>query len=204
MASFNKPIFRLAITGIRFFLGLIFFTAGMAKLTQNFPGIIGPVWLEERLEVYHLGVYAKFIAWSQVVIGLLLLTQRFATLGAIMLFPMISNILMVTISLEWKGTPYVNAFLLLLNLILLLWDYNKLKILFLEKTDQLESVKVKRSAFQDLMWTFAMILVLISVPFVRDHMPLGYLLVGLGLLTFILCQFWPKLQPNVRSKVKEG
>jgi uncharacterized membrane protein YphA (DoxX/SURF4 family) len=118
--SINKPVFRLAITGTRLFLGLIFFTAGMAKLTQNFPGLIGPVWLEERLEVYHLGLYARFIAWSQVLIGLLLFTQRFATLGAIMLFPMITNILMVTISLGWRGTPYVNAFLLLLNVILLI------------------------------------------------------------------------------------
>lgn len=51
------------------------------------------------------------MAWSQV-LGALLLSQRFATLGAVMLVPMLANILVITISLQWRGTPYVNAVLL--------------------------------------------------------------------------------------------
>jgi hypothetical protein len=39
-----------------------------------------------------------------------------------MMIPMIVNILMVTISLKWQGTPFVLAFLLFLDLILL-WHY---------------------------------------------------------------------------------
>jgi hypothetical protein len=39
-----------------------------------------------------------------------------------MMLPLIANILIVTISLQWQGTPYVFAFLLLMDLIIL-WQY---------------------------------------------------------------------------------
>ncbi|HEX9983370.1 MAG TPA: DoxX family protein [Thermoanaerobaculia bacterium] len=118
---------QVAVIGVRVLLGAIFFTSGMGKLTHgDFVGLIGPVWLEERLAQYGLGLWAQFVAWSQVTIGLLLLSQRFATLGAVMLVPMLVNILVVTISLQWRGTPYVNAVLLLLNLFLLATDWRKL------------------------------------------------------------------------------
>jgi uncharacterized membrane protein YphA (DoxX/SURF4 family) len=124
---------RYAIIGIRLFLGITFFSSGMAKLTHgDFPGFIGPVWLEERLAQYGLAFFARFVAWSQVGVGLLLLSQRFATLGAVMLVPMLTNILVVTISLQWRGTPYVNAVLLAMNLVLLAADARKLRPLFTE------------------------------------------------------------------------
>ncbi|MBK7871217.1 MAG: DoxX family membrane protein [Saprospiraceae bacterium] len=130
----RKGFWNFVIVSIRIFLGYIFFSAGMAKLLDGqFPGIIGPVWLEERLAEYGLGLFARFIAFSQVIVGLLVLSQRFATVGAVMLFPIITTTLMVTISLEWRGTPYVLGFFLLLNAILLLADYHKLKFLL---TDQ--------------------------------------------------------------------
>jgi hypothetical protein len=52
----------------------------------------------------------------------MLVTTRYKLLGSIMMIPLIGNILMVTISLQWRGTPIVLAFLLLLDLILL-WQY---------------------------------------------------------------------------------
>ena len=110
------------------FLGFTFFGAGMAKLyvAHSYFGWIGPVWLEERLEPYQLAVYARFIAYSQVVIGYLLLTLRFRTLGAIMSVPLIINILMVTVSLQWQGTPFVVSVLLLMAIYLLWVDRDRL------------------------------------------------------------------------------
>ena len=119
---------RFAVIGIRVFLGLIFFSSGLAKLTHGLtPGLIGPIWLEERLAQYGLSLWAQFVAWSQLLIGALLLSQRFALLGAVMLVPMLVNILVVTISLQWRGTPYVNAVLLAMNLFLLWVDRERLK-----------------------------------------------------------------------------
>ena len=120
----RSRILRWGITLIRLFLGGIFFTGGISKL-MPFPGVMGPVWLEEVLEPHGLGLYARFIAWSELLIGLLLLSLRFATLGAIMLVPLVLNILMVTISMNWRGTPYVVSFFLMLNVCLLIYDFPK-------------------------------------------------------------------------------
>lgn len=179
---------RYLILGIRIFLGLIFFTSGMAKLYHGaFPGIIGPVWLEEKLAVYGLGLFARFVAYSQVIIGLLLLTQRFATLGAIMLFPMLLNIWIVTISLEWRGTPYVNFVLLSLNLILLLADFHKLKFIFAEDPAQLQHTPVnRRFTRQDWLWLLAFTLILSSTIVFGFHRLGAYVLVGAGLLMFLV------------------
>jgi hypothetical protein len=116
------------LNGISVFLGLIFFTAGMAKLflEHKFPGLIGPVWLEERLAKFDLGLFARFIAYSQVFVGFVLLTLRYRTLGAIMMLPVLLNIFMVTVSQNWRGTPYVLLFFLVLNLFLLLVEAPKL------------------------------------------------------------------------------
>jgi uncharacterized membrane protein YphA (DoxX/SURF4 family) len=123
---------KFLVIATRVFLGIIFFSSGLAKLTHGLtPGVIGPVWLEERLAQYGLSMWAQFVAWSQVLIGALLLSQRFATLGAVMLVPMLTNILVVTISLQWRGTPYVNAVLLAMNLFLLWADRERLKPLVL-------------------------------------------------------------------------
>lgn len=137
---------KMVISGIRFFLGWTFFSAGMSKLIypSPFPGWIGPSWLIERLEEYQLGLYAWFIAISQVVIGLLLLTRRFATLGSIMLVPMLLNILMITISQQWQGTPYVVAVLLIMNLLLLLDDYPRLRFLLADDPGQLPPQPLRR------------------------------------------------------------
>lgn len=121
----HRRVTPLWVQGTRVFLGMIFFTAGAGKLIPGFPGVIGPTWLVDRLEPHGLGLFAEFIALSQVAIGALLMSGRFATLGAIMLVPMLTCILMVTVSLGWRGTPYVNAVLLLLNLALLAYDAPK-------------------------------------------------------------------------------
>ncbi|MCB0786159.1 MAG: hypothetical protein KDC02_18365, partial [Flavobacteriales bacterium] len=57
---------RLA-NALSLFLGLVFLGGGMSKLfaAHAFPGLMGPVWLEEALEPHGLALYGHFIAWSQ-------------------------------------------------------------------------------------------------------------------------------------------
>lgn len=115
---------------LRLFLGYIFFSAGVCKLSNGqFGQLIGPPWLEEALARHGLGLFAQVVAISQVTCGALLLSQRLGLLGAIMLVPMNVAILAVTVSMNWAGTPYVNAVLLLLNLLLLLMDRQKFTFL---------------------------------------------------------------------------
>lgn len=124
----NKDLLTLLI---RLFLAYTFFSAGICKLTHgNFGQIMGPPWLEERLAEYGLGLFAQVVAVSQVIIGLLLFSQRFSLLGAIMLVPMNVAILAVTVSQQWVGTPSLNVVFLTLNLLLLGLEHKKFRFLF--------------------------------------------------------------------------
>lgn len=194
---------KIGVVGTRVFLGLIFFTAGMSKLYANhkFPGLIGPVWLEESLAEHGLAMYARFIAWSQVVAGFLLLSQRFASLGATLTFPIILNIFMVTVSLEWKGTPYVNAVFLLMNAYLLLYDYHKFKHILSNKTTVVRSIPIQRNSKKaDWVWAFCFALIIASVFISKIHLLTGWLLCGTALLTLVWNQLRKKSENNFLSE----
>lgn len=174
---------------IRFWLGIILLTAGVAKMFNgHFIGIIGPVWLETELEKYNLGIYAIFIAYSQIIVGFMLLVKRFATLGAIMAIPMFANILMVTISLHWQGTPYVVAFFLLCNLYLLVYDFHKIKFLLTDEVTPLTEIPIKRNDIRlDGLYILGLFIILVAVSlrqFLADFAPkLAY--IGLSSFVFV-------------------
>jgi uncharacterized membrane protein YphA (DoxX/SURF4 family) len=156
------------IFAIRCFLGSIFVFSGLAKLIPDFPNSIGPPWLEARLEPYGLALFARFIAVTELAVGLLLLSRRFATLGALMLFPMITGILVTTISLEWRGTPYVNTVFLLLNATLLAYDYPRLRWIIAESPPPDPGRPVLRGDIGPLVpWLGALSVFLLVLAFTR-------------------------------------
>lgn len=187
----------LIITGIQIFLGVLFLTAGIGKLVPGFPGLMGPPWLEDVLVKYDLGLFARFIAFSQILIGWLLLTRRFATLGAVMLLPMLLNILMVTISMNWRGTPYVVTVFLLLNICLLIADYDRLKFLI---TDEVESLRpkpiIRRNLFADKLVIIALPLIIAGSTFGKINKPLALALIATGLFTGLLLPFFLRFRKN--------
>lgn len=84
--------------------------------------------------LYRSGLYWEFLGWGQLLAALLLMTQRFATLGALMFLPIIVNIFVITLSYEFAGTPIVTGLMLAGNIFLLTWDYPKLRILFVPES----------------------------------------------------------------------
>ena len=185
-----KTLFNLAVVGTRIFLGFVFFTAGMGKLTHGhyFPLTMFPMSLAEILAPYGLSLWGEFVAWSQVVIGFLLMSQRFATLGAIMSLPLILNIFVITVSLGFKGTPYLNAFLIALNLFLLAADYHKLKFLFLDDVSEYRAVRLRRKFWQaDLLWVFALALCLFAGSFHEFNRPLTFTFSFAGIAVMLAC-----------------
>jgi hypothetical protein len=122
------------IHGVRWFLGLLFVFSGLAKLIPHFPNTMGPPDLEATLAPHGLALYGRFIAVAEVGTGLLLLTRRFATLGALLLVPILSSIIVVTWALNWRGTPYVVCGFLLLAAVLLAYDYPKLAVLLQDRS----------------------------------------------------------------------
>jgi len=76
--------------------------------------------------LYYTGYYYTFIGISQLVIALLLLIPRTAVLGALMYFPVILNICVLTYAVRFEGTR-ITTLMVLANMYLLWWDYNRIK-----------------------------------------------------------------------------
>lgn len=113
---------------IRLLLGYVFLSSGLCKLSDgHFGQLIGPPLLIRQLEQYQLGLFGYFVAISQVLAGALVLSQRWSLLGLVMLVPMNASIMAVTISQQWVGTPYVNGFFLVLNLLALAYEWPVLR-----------------------------------------------------------------------------
>jgi uncharacterized membrane protein YphA (DoxX/SURF4 family) len=79
------------------------------------------------------GYYYTFIGMAQLTIAILLLIPRTALLGAIAYFTMIVNITILTYATRFDGTRLI-TFMLLACLYLLIWDYDRLKCLFIKPT----------------------------------------------------------------------
>ena len=86
--------------------------------------------------LYHTGYYYTFIGGMQVLAALLLLIPRTALLGALIYFPIILNIVVLTFSVRFDGSLFTSPLMLMANTYLLFWNYDKLKyILSTKKLD---------------------------------------------------------------------
>jgi hypothetical protein len=80
--------------------------------------------------LYQTGFYYTFIGGMQVAAAVLLLIPRTATLGAVIYFPIILNIFILTIAVRFDGSLLTSPLMVLANMYLLCWDYHKLKLIF--------------------------------------------------------------------------
>jgi uncharacterized membrane protein YphA (DoxX/SURF4 family) len=76
--------------------------------------------------LYLTGYYYTFIGIAQITIAVLLLIPRTSLLGALMYFPIIVNICVLTYATRFDGTRLVTM-MVLASLFLLIWDYDRLK-----------------------------------------------------------------------------
>ena len=131
----QKIIVQLFIIYLRYLIGGAFVFASIVKIKgERFTTVDGtdsplnsPFHLLETL--YQSGLYWKFLGIGQLVAGFLLMTQRYAKLGALMFLPIIANIFAITVSYNFTGTYYITGLMLLANILLVLWDWDELKIL---------------------------------------------------------------------------
>ncbi|MES2701713.1 MAG: hypothetical protein V4649_03690 [Bacteroidota bacterium] len=76
---------------------------------------------------YRTGYYYTFVGVMQVMAACLLLVPRTATLGAVMYFPIILNICILSLAVRFEGSFVTSPLMVLANVYLLCWDYDKLK-----------------------------------------------------------------------------
>ena len=161
---------------------------GLYKLSDNhIHGLMGPPMNHVLLAKYGLEGFARFIGVAQLVIGLLLLSGRFALLGAVLLVPMWINIIALTWSQHWPGTPCLVTGFLELTLGLLLHDYPRLKFILYPPTDApaLRAQTLDRAPLpiELLWWLGAGIVVIGSLLYsISLHAMTTIMYAGLGVL----------------------
>jgi hypothetical protein len=133
-------------------------------------GILAPINSANHFfeTLYQSGLYWQFLGWSQLIAGLILMTQRYATLGALVLFPIIVNIFVITLSYYFAGTPIITGLLLLANIFLILWVYQKYLPLFSVKFyKEDDSHQIKNEIESSRLWAYlGLLLFLLTIIYV--------------------------------------
>jgi uncharacterized membrane protein YphA (DoxX/SURF4 family) len=122
-------------------LALGFLPAGLVKIFgERFAsGLSVKHPMGNYLEALHrTGYYYTFIGVLQVVAAILLLIPRTATLGAVIYFPIILNICILSFAVRFEGSLVSSTLMVLANLYLLCWDYDKLKFILPFKKNKIQ------------------------------------------------------------------
>ena len=83
------------------------------------------------------GFYYEFIGWSQLIAAILLLIPRTSHFGALLFFPIIVNIAILTNAVGFAGTWLITIFMSLAGVFLVAWEYDRLKpIVFYTRKDR--------------------------------------------------------------------
>jgi uncharacterized membrane protein YphA (DoxX/SURF4 family) len=124
--------FRYFAVFNRMALAAGFIPSGLTKvLGERFTSLAINHPMGNYLEaLYHTGYYYTFIGYAQVTAALLLLFPRTATLGALLYFPIILNICILSLAVGFDGSLISAPLMVYTNLYLLCWDYDKLKWIF--------------------------------------------------------------------------
>jgi len=116
----------------RVLLAIGFTPSGLTKLLGNrFTQLSTETPIGYFFEaLYQSGFYWNFIGLAQLTAALLLVIPRTAFVGALIYFPIILNIFIITVSMHFKGTPIITGLMLVANIYLLCWDWQRLRSLF--------------------------------------------------------------------------
>lgn len=174
--QFNKircsRILNILIINLRYLLGFAFLPSGIKKINGiPFTNLdnSGP-FFDYFDALYATGYYYNMIGWFQVVAAVLLITQRFATIGTFIYLPIIFNISILTLSIDNSFTPVIAALMLTGCLFLLFWDYYKWKYIFYGDNYKVFSENERAYPSYNSIWIFGGVFLLMN-----------FLIVGPGL-----------------------
>ena len=114
----------------RLALAYAFIVAGIVKIVgERFASGLA---IEHPMGAYlealhHTGYYYTFIGIVQVLAAILLLIPRTAVIGAVLYFPIILNICILSLALRFEGSIVTSPLMVLANLYILAWNYDRLK-----------------------------------------------------------------------------
>ena len=122
-----------------------------------------------------------FVGLAQVAAGLLLLWPRTATLGAVLYFPIILNIAVLTWAIGFTGTRWITALMALASLWLLAWDYDRLRAILPRRERQASGFGAREYAVQAALWGAAGGLAAVAAGLIGRGAPGEVLTVAAGL-----------------------
>jgi uncharacterized membrane protein YphA (DoxX/SURF4 family) len=130
--------FRYFATFNRIALAAGFIPSGFTKIfDERFTSLSVNHPMGNYLEaLYHTGYYYPFIGYVQVTAAILLLIPRTATLGALLYFPIILNICILSLAVGFEGSLVSSPLMVYANLYLICWDYDKLKFILPFKSNK--------------------------------------------------------------------
>ena len=135
----------------RLILAIGFIPPGIVKISgERFTSLSGNHPMGHYLEAfYHTGFYYPFVGVMQVTAGILLLIPRTATLGALIYFPIILNICILSFAVRFDGSILSSPLMILANLYLFCWDYDKLKFILPLKYAAISDAIPKQKKFSN-------------------------------------------------------
>lgn len=158
----------------RLALAYAFIAAGMVKIFgERFASglsIVHPMgaYLEA---LHHTGYYYTFIGVAQVVAAVLLIIPRTVALGALLYFPIIVNIWLLSYAVRFEGSLVTSPLMVLANLFLLVWNYDRLRYIlpFRQFSDLgiIQKPKKYSNKFPLLFFTGVVVSVLLTIAFAR-------------------------------------
>jgi hypothetical protein len=165
--------FKLLTIYLRYLIGFAFVFASVVKIQgKRFTSIPPTEPIGYFFEaMYQTGYYWNFLGWCQFIAGALLVTQRFATIGAFVFLPIILNVFMITHSIDFGlGTPLITTLMLLGTVYLLMWDYRKWVILFYKDQHVYVDLRAepKDNFTEDPLWAITGILFVVfsTIPWI--------------------------------------
>jgi len=135
------------IANLRIFVGFAFVPAGLKKVIyQPFTDPQNTGLFHEFLHAFYAtGPFYQFVGIMQLTVAVLLCSQRFATLGAMLALPLHTAIMVFCWSTAVYPTAVVATLLFCATVLLLLWDYQKWLAVF-ARDDQDTQVDVAKLA----------------------------------------------------------
>jgi hypothetical protein len=125
------PALKVFAAIVRVLLALAFTPSGYVKLIgERFTTLPATTPVGSFFEGFFSAPgYYGFVGAMQLLAAVLLLFPATAALGALVYLPIVLNIFVITVAVDFRGTAVVTGLMLLANVFLLLWDYDRWRAL---------------------------------------------------------------------------